>query len=158
MTSSDVEQAVAKALRDFAAAPDFVDPNSYPPTASTLPPTQTVLRDTPFGRMVKIEVKATSGVNIWRGYLMIDSGASHELQHLWPDSPVPPASVPTALGLAVGEAKGKVYMNNEGVAHAVSNKEFQPLFPINVYVRELDLKWLSGRDRSSLVLPDGRII
>ena len=89
---------------------------------------------------------------------MIDSGASHELQHLWPDSPVPPSSVPTSLGLAVDEAKGKVYMDNEGVAHAVSKTEFQPLFPINVYVRELDLKWLSSRDRSALVLPDGSVI
>ncbi|CAK0907605.1 unnamed protein product [Prorocentrum cordatum] len=129
-----IEQAVARAMQSFAAQADSGYRADWGGQAAS--------------RRGRVRV----------GMLLCDSGASHELQHLWPSQAPPPGSVPIQLGLAVGRVAGEVYMSEDQVVYAVSSTLLQALFPISAYVRELELNMSWSPSRAAIFLPGSRTI
>ncbi|CAK0790908.1 unnamed protein product, partial [Prorocentrum cordatum] len=161
-------KAVARAMQSFAAQADSGyradwsgqagDPFA-PPDARPRPqqPQQPVMR------MLRLNLQGATVAASRHGrfrpeMLLCDSGASHELRHLWPGQAPLPGSVPINLGLAVGQASGEVYMSEDQVVYAVSSTLLQALFPISVYVHELEVSMLWGPARAAISLPGGRAI
>ena len=93
-----------------------------------------------------------------KGFLLCDSGASHELQVLRKGQPLPEGCVLSELGLAVGQFKGEVYMSPDGVVYVYSDDPMQPLFPITAYIKALGLKMLVADGFASIQLPNGSIL
>ncbi|CAK0845573.1 unnamed protein product [Prorocentrum cordatum] len=120
-----------------------------PATAPTAEAMQQVVRDAVAASLYPISAAAAAA---GRRRLLADTGATHELQHLWPNQHPPVPCQRIDLARATGQQAG-VLMGTDEVAHVHSPTELQALFPIGAYVAELGLDLRRGRDRARVMLP-----
>ncbi|CAK0841691.1 unnamed protein product, partial [Prorocentrum cordatum] len=161
LTAAGVQEAVARAMQSLAVQGDschvgWADPFGAPPLRQQQQPEQ----PQPQFRMLQVlgprtaTAAAAGSGRIRKDRLLCDTGASHELQHLWPHEAPPARSVQTSLGLAVGDRRG-VHVSEDDVVYVHSPTPVEPLFPIGVYMHELGLDLLWGSQRAAVVMPRG---
>ncbi|CAK0822789.1 unnamed protein product, partial [Prorocentrum cordatum] len=145
--------AAGPAWQDGWGQPSGTPGSSAASAQAAAPPPQQQQQQPAF-RTLQVDLRAARALlgGSGRRRLLADTGATHELQHLWPNQRPPVPGRRIDLAHATGQQAG-VLMGADEVVYVHSPTELQALFPIGAYVAELslDLQW--GRDRASVLLP-----